>query len=150
MVWTKVLCTHCSALQHTVPHCNTQSHTATPKQVCSHVFRSPAWGGRNVETPWLFPQKCEETITLCAYLALLTDSWNLQEKWSCKLFWACGNSFGAKNSVVKVSSYSIPRFEFAKKTTKSLQACNECSERLHFRRRICCAQNNRGLGGGFG
>jgi len=30
-------------------------------------------------------------------LAVLICSWNLQENWWCELFWACGNTFGAKN-----------------------------------------------------
>jgi len=39
-----------------------------------------------------------ETVTY-EYLALLIGSWNLQENVWCKLFWGCGNIFGAKNSV---------------------------------------------------
>jgi len=31
------------------------------------------------------------------YVAMLVDSWNLQENWQWELIWACGNNFGAKN-----------------------------------------------------
>ena len=31
------------------------------------------------------------------YVAMLVDSWNLQENWQWELIWACGNNFAAKN-----------------------------------------------------
>ena len=44
---------------------------------------------------------CNKTTTY-AYLALLTGSWSLQENGWCELFWACGDSYGAK-----ISSYCV-------------------------------------------
>ena len=58
-----------------------------------------------------------------AYLALLIGSWNLHGHWWCAFFWACCNSFGAKNLVYRLFRPNVVIF-FIGQTGASLAPKN--------------------------
>ena len=65
-----------------------------------------------------------------SYLALLMSPWNIQETGRCELSWACGNSFGAQNSI----AFFDPRIRDSQ--------ILDCIARLHFWKHNFCARKN--------